>query len=248
MGQMGRSMPSIALCVLTCTCNHRRPNAVLQLLLPSIVQNTPRHDPLAVALYLGIDHDDRLLNATGWQRRIQRAWQATKFVPVHPRKRRRHLPWNELIRTAYHDPERHDYFVRTQDDTVVLTTGWARLMVGALRNMSNLGVVGPTFVEGNRQVLAAMDMTHRTHLCIFQGSYYPEVFDNYYIDDWITHVYGANRTRKLRTVRVSHRLDYHGQQYRASGNQALLVDEAVRDGREQVANRGSRCVATSTQQ
>lgn len=231
----------VALCVLTCTCDHQRPNAVLQLLLPSIVQNTPRHDSLTTTLYLGIDYDDQLLNATGWKRRVQRAWPATMFVAVHPHTRRQHLPWNELIRAAYRDPKRHDYFVRTQDDTVVLTPGWARLMVGALREMSNLGVVGPTFSEGNRQVLAAMDMTHRTHLCIFQGSYYPEVFDNYYIDDWITHVYAANRTRKLRTVRVSHRLAYHGQQYRAAGNQDLLVEEALRYGREQIARRAGRC-------
>jgi len=240
---MGRRASSIALCVLTCTCDHRRPNAVLKLLLPAIVKHTPRHDPLAVVLYLGIDHDDRLLNATGWKRRVKEVWPATTFVPVHPHTRRNHLPWNELIRVAYHDPERHDYFVRTNDDIVVLTTGWARVMVDALRKMSNLGVVGPTYAEGNRAILAAMDMTHRTHLCIFRGSYYPEVFDNYYVDDWITYVYGPNRTRKLRTVRVSHRLDYHGQQYRTSGSQDLLIEEALRDGREQVANRGSRCVA-----
>jgi hypothetical protein len=236
-------LPSIALCVLTCTCHDRRPNALLNLLLPSVKQRTTRHDRFKIVLYLGINHDDRLLNATGWRRRIRGMWPLTTFVPVHPRAARRHLPWNELIGAAYHAPERHDYFIRTNDDTVVLTTGWARVMVEALRNMSNLGVVGPTFAEGNRKIIAAMDMTHRTHLCIFQGSYYPEVFDNYYVDDWITHVYGANRTRKLRTVRVSHRLGYHGQQYFASGEQEGLLAETLRVGREQIAQRGSRCVA-----
>jgi hypothetical protein len=243
---MGLGPRSVALCVLTCTCRNYRPNALLKLLLPSVARHTPRHDPLTIVLYLGINHDDRLLNATGWRRRVQTAWPATRFVPVHPRKRRRHLPWNELIRAAYHAPDRHDYFIRTQDDTVVLTTGWARVMVDALRNMSNLGVVGPTFAEGNRQVLAAMDATHRTHLCIFRGTYYPEVFDNYYIDDWITHVYGANRTRKLHAVRVSHCLSYHGQQYLAASNQGRMLEATLRDGRELVAQRGGRCVAKYT--
>jgi hypothetical protein len=231
---------SVALCVLTCTCASRRPNALPRLLLPSVVEHTGRKSRLSLHLYVGIDFDDRLHNNTKWKRHVHELHPFVTYVPVHPHERRRSLPWNELLRVAYRNG--HDYFVRTQDDVVVLTFGWLPKLVGALQAMGNLGVAGPSFAEGNTRILAAMDVTHRTHLCIFSGNYYPSTFDNYYVDDWISKVYGANHTRKLRTVRVSHRLGYHGQQYRASGNQDRFVSGEVAAGRATIASRSGECV------
>lgn len=225
--------------MLTCTCAGRRPNALPRLLLPSVFENTGKRSLSFFHLYVGIDFDDRLHNDTKWKRRVRGLLPDVAYVPVHPRERRRSLPWNELLRVAYRNG--HDYFVRTQDDVVVLTFGWLSKLVGALQAMDNLGVVGPSFAEGNKRILAAMDVTHRTHLCIFSGNYYPGTFDNYYVDDWISRVYGANHTRKLRTVRVSHRLDYHGQQYRAAGNQGRFVNGEVAAGRATIASRSGEC-------
>lgn len=232
--------PSVALCVLTCTCAGRRPNALPRLLLPSVVEHTGKKALPTLALYVGLDFDDRLHNDTRWKRQVGGLLPDVTYVPVHPHERRRSLPWNELLHVAYHDGR--DYFVRTQDDVVVLTFGWLSKLVGALQAMDNLGVVGPSFAEGNAQILAAMDVTHRTHLCIFSGHYYPRTFHNYYVDDWISKVYDANHTRKLRTVRVSHRLNYHGQQYRAAGDQDLLLAGEVAKGRATIASRGGECV------
>ena len=37
-------------------------------------------------------------------------------------------------------------------------------------------------------------MVHRQHLMIFP-TYYPPVFTDWWMDDWITHVYGKGRTQ-----------------------------------------------------
>lgn len=235
--------PSVALCVLTCTCAGRRPNALSRLLLPSVVEHTGKRGLSTLGIYVGLDFDDRLHNDTRWKRQVRGLLPhgtGVTYVPVHPHERRRSLPWNELLRVAYHDG--YDYFVRTQDDVVVLTFGWLSKLISALQAMDNLGVVGPSFAEGNTRILAAMDVTHRTHLCIFSGRYYPSAFHNYYVDDWISKVYGANHTRKLHTVRVSHRLHYHGQQYRAAGDQDRLVSNEVAAGRATIASRGGECM------
>lgn len=233
--------PSVALCVLTCTCAGLRPNALPRLLLPSVAEHTGKRGLSTLALYVGLDFDDRLHNDTRWKRQVRRLLPNVTYVSVYPRERRHSLPWNELLRVAFRNG--HDYFVRTNDDVVVLTFGWLSKLVGALQAMDNLGVVGPSFAEGNTRILAAMDVTHRTHLCIFSGSYYPTAFENYYVDDWISKVYGTNHTRKLRTVRASHRLAYHGQQYHAAGNQERLLADEVAAGRATIASRAwlGRC-------
>lgn len=48
-------------------------------------------------------------------------------------------------------------------------------------------------------------MVHRTHIDIF-GFYYPPSFRNWYVDDWITKVYGETRTLKLKEWEVKHHL------------------------------------------
>ena len=37
---------------------------------------------------------------------------------------------------------------------------------------------------------------HRTHMRIFNGSYYPPELSDWYMDDWISRVYGRRRTTK----------------------------------------------------
>jgi hypothetical protein len=53
------------------------------------------------------------------------------------------------------------------------------------------------------------DMVHRTHLEIFGGYYYPAVFGNWYLDDWITNVYcrkiiGVDRSTVIQDWIVKH--------------------------------------------
>eukprot|EP00923_Selenidium_pygospionis_P010683 GHVN01018677.1.p1 GENE.GHVN01018677.1~~GHVN01018677.1.p1 ORF type:complete len:343 (-),score=38.62 GHVN01018677.1:188-1216(-) len=114
------------------------------------------------------------------------------------------IPFNSAIQLAFDDG--FEYFVRVNDDTQFASTGWVTLALEALGSFDppNVGIVGPTFHEGKTTILTH-DMAHRTHLRIFTD-YYPNEFHNWYIDDWITHVYGPQRTKKLTSWIVKHLL------------------------------------------
>ena len=151
------------------------------------------------------------------------------------------------------DDDGADYFVRINDDTKfidlapfvlqkqawlveergnALSLGWISNGVAALLRHStpNVGVTGPHCPQGNGRILTH-DMTHRTHLEIFEY-YYPHALDNYFVDDWITIVYGCkgpipNHTLCTRDTFVVHHIDQHaegilGERYTRSGSRELL--------------------------
>jgi hypothetical protein len=88
-----------------------------------------------------------------------------------------------------------DYLYRVNDDTE-FTGAWADSAVTQLRAMDppNVGVVGPLCEEGNKHIMTH-DFVHRTHLLIFQ-LYYPSTLKDWWMDDWISFVYGQSRTRQ----------------------------------------------------
>ena len=124
------------------------------------------------------------------------------------------IPFNDILRVVYEDGI-YEYVVRVNDDSEFLTPKWDALAMATLQSFSppNVGVVGPTCGEGNTHILTH-DMVHlRTHMSIFNGSYYPPIFRNWYLDNWITQVYGHERTLKLSNWRVKHHVK-RGTRYR----------------------------------
>lgn len=81
--------------------------------------------------------------------------------------------------------------------------------IRSLRSYSppNVGVVGPVCAEGNAKILTH-DLVHRHHLSIFEF-YYPPVLSDWWMDDWITHVYGTRRFTKG-PFSVRHHTGAHG--------------------------------------
>ena len=69
--------------------------------------------------------------------------------------------------------------------------------------IKNLGVVGP-LTYNDRPDIFTHDMTSRRHLEIFNGNYYPPVFSNWYIDDWISSIYGKDSTRRMPDFHIIH--------------------------------------------
>ena len=61
------------------------------------------------------------------------------------------------------------------------------------------------------QKILTHNFTHRTHMLIFEH-YYPPVFSDWWMDDWITHVYGPARTRRGPFL-VRHRIGHQGTRY-----------------------------------
>jgi hypothetical protein len=136
-----------------------------------------------------------------------------------------------------------DYLYRINDDTELEGADWTSRAVEQLVALSHVGVVGPICYEGNVNILTH-DFVHRTHLEIFQ-TYYPPVFSDWYMDDWITKVYGQRRTRRG-PFRVTHHVGQHATRYAVDrGHEAALVLELARGFRriaDWCAARASRCV------
>ena len=98
--------------------------------------------------------------------------------------------------------------VRVNDNTQYKTWGWIELGIDTLMafNPPYVSVVGPTCHQGNFKIMNH-DMVHHTHLQIFD-TYYPPAFHNWYIDDWISSVYGLARTAKLLGWVVHHHVEF----------------------------------------
>jgi len=128
----------------------------------------------------------------------------------------------EMARTAYSSGA--DYFYRVNDDTEMKDT-WPALFVHSLQSLGKpFGAVGPKCNQGNQKILTH-DFTSRLHMEIFEMNYYPPQLVDWWMDDWISYVYGKRRTFKAQNVHVIHHTGAHGQRYEVDqSNEALLVN------------------------
>ena len=94
-----------------------------------------------------------------------------------------------------------------------------------------MGVVGPLCAEGNTDIMTH-DLVHRTHLLIFEH-YYPPVFSDWWMDDWITHVYGGSRTRKG-PFRVRHMIGHQGTRYQVDQSHQTRLSSELQAGRQRI--------------
>lgn len=182
-----------------------------------------------VQILLGADADD-----TFWQRHAdalkrqalgQYGLQVTfKFY----QKYANFLPFNDLMRDGYLTGS--EYLVRINDDTEFTSNGWVSLGVRTLQGFQppNVGVVGPTCAQGNTKILTH-DMVHHTHLHIFK-TYYPIVFHNWYLDDWISRVYGPARTKTIQSWTVVHHVEQQGQRYKEAMSDEQSLQQEIKNG------------------
>lgn len=138
----------------------------------------------------------------------------------------------EMARAAYKAGT--DYFYRINDDTELIAN-WAKVFVDGLNSKSlamnsTIGVVGPTCTQGNSKILTH-DFVSRIHMEIFQMNYYPPELTDWWMDDWISLVYGKLRTFKAKKVSVVHHTYAHGQRYVVDKSHEFLLESLVRRGR-----------------
>ncbi|CAH1780714.1 unnamed protein product [Owenia fusiformis] len=181
-------------------------------LLPSFCKTASKG--FSYHFYLAHDHDDPYFNLTDSHVMFTKEFNAAiakhcpSDIPV-----RLHLvrcghsgkpAWaqTDAMWEAYLD--NMPFFYRVNDDSVLLTEGWSEVFTETLSKYvpPYIGVVGPTHIGGNLKILT-YDFTHKTHQDIF-GIYYPRLFTDVCADDWITSVYGPNRTTKLEGVILKH--------------------------------------------
>ncbi len=210
-----------------------------RILIPSIHQTLTAYerDTFRVELILGYDEGDAY-----WQDRANQLDavhngnnQAAEPIPVSFLSIRKKpgreslVPFNELCQAAYDYGA--TYIVRVNDDTQFISPRWATLAIRTLQQYSppHVGVVGPTCHEGNTAILTH-DMVHApSHFKIFD-TYYPTVFDNYYVDDWISRVYGNERTKMMEDWVVIHHLHMYGTRYKPSFGQDKYLNDTIKEG------------------
>jgi hypothetical protein len=136
--------------------------------------------------------------------------------------------FNFMMAAAYEDGA--DYLYRVNDDTK-FAGAWAGVAAARLASFSppNVGVVGPICEEGNARILTH-DFTHRTHMDIFNGVYYPPVFTDWWMDDWITRVYEASHRMARGPFRVQHLIGYQGTRYEVDQAHGRLLARELEAG------------------
>lgn len=129
--------------------------------------------------------------------------------------------WNHLAKIAY--DQGFDYFYQTGDD-VEMKNAWADQFIEALQKTNNIGVAAPKDI--GYYGLYTQSFVHRTHLDIM-GSYYPDVFKNWYCDDFITGVYKPNYNHYLENIHIK---NTGGAQRYAGDDAQKYLPNAVAEG------------------
>jgi FkbM family methyltransferase len=176
-------------------------------------------------LYLAADHDDQFwLNN---QNNVKTPDWLSVHIGVYDVPKHK-IPFNPMMRAAYNDGA--EYMVRINDDSEFVTTDWVSKAVAKLATYDppNVGMVGPNCREGNTDIMTH-DMVHRTHLDIFEH-YYPDVFSAWWIDDWISKVYGPQRSTKMMDWTVKHHVHKHGTRYAVQHHEAKLLKGELEKG------------------
>jgi FkbM family methyltransferase len=222
--------PTIALCAATHSKSNWRSlddTALQNLLIPSIERtiSTSDRSKYDFRLYFAADYDDEF-----WLQNENNVnspdWLSVRFgfydVPKHK------IPFNPMMRAAYNDGA--EYMVRINDDSEFVTSDWVSKAVAKLASYDppNVGMVGPNCREGNTAIITH-DMVHRTHLDIFEH-YYPDVFSAWWIDDWISKVYGPERSTKMMDWTVKHHTHKHGTRYEVQHHEAKLLKGELEKG------------------
>jgi hypothetical protein len=141
--------------------------------------------------------------------------------------------FNRITKHAYDNGA--DYIYRVNDDTE-MKGPWAKRFIAELHKMGEpYGAVGPLCQQGNRKILTH-DFTHRTHMEIFNGFYYPKELVDWWMDDWISRVYGSRRTRQGTSVPVVHHTQAHGQRYKVDKSNKQHLERLLREGRNQIVS------------
>ena len=203
-------------------------------------------------LYLLYDDGDVFLDRDDTRATIRRWFEQHFIEPLHQRRIPSRLvltgydnvmkkpgpAFNFLTHLAFVDGA--DWLYRINDDSL-FTTPFASAFVHAMKQLGPpYGVVGPVCLEGVQGIFT-YDFTHRTHHEIMP-QHYPHSLADWWMDDWITRVYGKERTKRVEEVVVQHLIKTHGRRYEVDLSRKLLLGTEVELGRRLVerwlADRG----------
>jgi hypothetical protein len=203
-------------------------------LLPSITRTVESYElfSFSIHVFIAYDYSDGFYN--NCQNRMELKFRCNfklTFVSV-PKRKKNKILFNALAQVALKVGS--DFFVRINDDSEFISNSWVTKGIQALESLNPkyVGVVGPTCPDGNTKILTH-DMVHRTHMRIF-GEYYPDAFENFFLDDWISSVYGSNRTIRMLSWIVRHHIYRHGTRYKARIRKLSHLNSSIIDGKRRI--------------
>lgn len=126
------------------------------------------------------------------------------------------------------------YFYRVNDDTEFVSRGWPSTFVKALKTLGDsVGVVGPRCRQGKTTILTH-DFVSRTHMDIFDMNYYPPALTDWWLDDWMSQVYGQNRTMKSNRIEVLHHTAHQRRRYEVDKSISSRVNGLILEGQRAI--------------
>lgn len=138
----------------------------------------------------------------------------------------------EMARQAY--ALGADFFYRVNDDTE-FRGRWPKAFTEALMKLPPpYGVIGPKSLTSNLDILTH-DFVHRTHMDIMKLDYYPKELPDWWMDNWISKVYGEARTFYSEDAAVMHHTYAHGQRYKVNRNNQKYLPITLARGRKLIA-------------
>ena len=195
-------------------------------------------------IYLLYDEGDPFLDRDDTRAAVQRWFDGHLIAPLAAQGiRLRHVPvryrnhlkkpgpaFNFMTHLAFIDGV--DWLYRINDDTYFMSP-FASSFVKALQALGPpYGVIGPLCREGATAILTH-DFVHRTHH-LMMPHHYPPPLSDWWMDDWISKVYGRQRTRRSYDVIVKHLVKVSGTKYNIDGKHALLLPTEVEAGRRHI--------------
>ena len=161
-----------------------------------------------------------------------------QLVKVHNTLRKPGPVFLEMGKAAYASGA--DFFYRVNDDTEFLRP-FAKKFTALLRRLSKpYGVIGPYSVPSSKKGsksenrILTHDFVHKTHMEIFDMNYYPPDLADWWMDDWISHVYGRDRTFISHDCAVIHHTTTHGKRYLVDFENEKLLHPLIKSGRGKI--------------
>lgn len=247
------SFEMISLLVAVTTRKMHNPStsnlAIFHALLPSFIRTLDCGFRYSVVI--GYDKDDQYFDSEKGLQEV-RAWfdefveQPMKtrgisvklfFRKVNNVQKKPGPVFNEMAREAFSNPDiKADFFFRVNDDSEILQK-WPLLYTRALKELNPplVGVVGPLCRQGNTRILTH-DFTARVHMEIFEENYYPPPLSDWWMDDWVSFVYGSQRTFKSTKVEIVHHTGAHSTRYNVDKSHEKLLPNLVKEGKNKIAN------------
>lgn len=96
------------------------------------------------------------------------------------------------------------------------------------------GVIGPRSFNTDNRILTH-DFVHRTHMEVFGGQYYPTELQDWWMDDWISSVYGPQRSFMSKNITIYHHVKAHGKRYKVDFEHEKRLTPLTMEGRQKVA-------------